>query len=147
MLTVDALGVFDNRPTDMQEDSLGFTGTGTTGDPYVFSLEGLDTTSFATFRASMTFEPQEDEGQLESRILFERHTGTTPSVDFPIEEVTLSMQQGANISYSAEPMLSFFVGDSIDTNAPGDAGRVRFQIKSNVQGTLLTRALTLYVNK
>ena len=146
-LTVDALGVFDNRPTDMKEDSAGVSGTGLAGDPYVFSLEGLDTTSFANFRASLTFEPEDDEGQLESRILFERHTGATPSNDFPIEEVTLSMQQGANIEYSAEPMLSFFVGDSIDTNAPGDAGRVRFQIKSDVQGTLRTRALTLYVNK
>lgn len=147
VLTVDTLGVFDNRPTDMQEDSVGYTGTGAIGDPYVFSLEGLDTTSFATFRASITFEPQDDEGQLESRILFERHSGTIPSTDFPIEEVTLSMQQGANIPYSAEPMLSFFVGDSIDTNAPGDAGKVRFQIKSDVEGTLKTRALTLYVNK
>ena len=146
-LVVDAQGVFDNRPTDMQEDSTGYTGTGVAGDPFVFSLEGLDTTSFANFRASMTFEPQEDEGQLESRILFTRHTGATPSNDFPIEEVTLSMQQGANIEYSAEPMLSFFVGDSIDTNGPGDSGKVRFQVKSDVQGTLRTRALTLYVNK
>jgi hypothetical protein len=147
VLDVDALGVFDNRPTDMKEDSAGYTGTGAIGDPFVFSLEGLDTTSFANFRASLTFEPQEDEGQFESRILFTRHSGATPSNDFPIEEVTLSMQQGANLEYSAEPMLSFFVGDSIDTNAAGDAGRVRFQVKSDVQGTLRTRALTLYVNK
>ena len=146
-LTVDPLGVFDNRPTDMKEDSTGYSGTGVSGDPYIFSLEGLDTTSFATFRVSMDFTPLSDEGQIESRILFDRHSGTSPSEQFSIEEVSLSMQQGAAIAYTAEPLLSFFVGDSIDTNAPGDSGKVRFQIKSNVEGSLKIRALTLYVNK
>lgn len=146
-LTVDPLGVFDNRPTDMKEQTNGFSGAGTQVDPYIFTLEGLDTTSFATFRVSMDFTPTEDEGQLESRILFDRHTGTTPSNQFSIEEVTLSMQQGADVAYTAEPLLSFFVGDSIDTNAPDDAGKVRFQVKSDVEGTLRMRALTLYVNK
>jgi len=146
-LIVDANGVFDNRPTDMKEDASGYEGTGVAGDPYIFSLEGLDTTSFATFRVSMDFTPEEDEGQLESRILFDRHTGTSPSEQFSIEEVSLSMQQGADIPYTAEPLLSFFIGDSIDTNAAGDAGKVRFQIKSDVEGTLRVRALTLYVNK
>ena len=146
-LTVDALGVFDNRPTDMKEDSTGYSGTGISGDPYIFSLEGLDTTSFATFRVSMDFTPLSDEGQIESRILFDRHSGTSPSEQFSIEEVSLSMQQGAAIAYTAEPLLSFFVGDSIDTNAAGDSGKVRFQIKSNVEGSLKIRALTLYVNK
>ena len=140
-------GLFDNRPTDMKADTNGFTGAGTQVDPYVFTLEGLDTTSFATFRVSMDFTPIEDEGQIESRILFDRHTGTSPSEQFSIEEVSLSMAQGADIAYTSEPLLSFFVGDSIDTNAAGDAGKVRFQIKSNVEGTLKVRALTLYVNK
>ena len=147
VLDVNALGTFDNRPTDMKEDTLGYSGTGAIGDPYIFSLEGLDTTSFATFRVSMDFTPEEDEGQLESRILFDRHSGTSPSEQFSIEEVSLSMQQGADVAYTAEPTLSFFVGDSIDTNGVGDAGKVRFQIKSNVEGVLKTRALTLYINK
>ena len=79
----------------------------------MFKLEGLDLRTFANFRASLSFEPEDDEGQLESRLLFERHTGAIPSEDFSIEEVSLSMFNGADIDYVSEPMLSFFVGDTI----------------------------------
>ena len=146
-LTIDSQGTFDNRPTDMKDSGAGYTGTGANGDPIIFSLEGLDITSFASLNASLNFVPEDDEGQLESRLLFERHTGTTPSTDFPIEEVTLTMQQGADIPYSAEPNLSFFIGDTIDTNGAGDAGKVRLQVKSDVEGILSLRGLTLFVNK
>jgi len=144
---LDSNGLFDERPLPMKlANPTGHTGTGTQADPIVFSLEGLDTHGFANFRASMSFVPETDEGQLETRLLFERHSGTTPNDQFPIEEVSISMEQGADIHYPAEPMLSFFVGDTIDTNAPGDAGSCRFQIKSSVEGTLHMRALTWYVN-
>ena len=147
-LTTDSSGLFDNRPLGMKEaQANGHTGAGTTGDPIIFDLEGLDMRGFVNFRASMSFVPAEDEGRLESRLLFNRHSGTTPSTDFAIEEVSLSMQNGADIDYVSEPMLSFFIGDTIDTNAVGDAGKCRFQIKSNVEGTLKLRALTWYINK
>ena len=147
-LSVDASGLFDKRPTSMQDaQAIGHEGDGSDGNPIIFKLEGLDLHSSANFRASMAFDPEEDEGQLESRLLFNRHTGASPSEDFPIEEVSLSMQTGADVDYVSEPMLSFFVGDTIDTNGAGDAGKCRFQIKSNVQGTLKLRALTWYINK
>ena len=147
-LTTDSNGLFDNRPKAMKDAvSLGHEGNGSAGSPIVFSLEGLDIRSFANFRASLSFEPDEDEGQLESRLLFNRHSGTTPSSDFSIEEVSLSMQSGADKDYISEPMLSFFIGDTIDTNGAGDAGKCRFQIKTNVAGTLKLRALTWYINK
>lgn len=147
-LSVDVAGLFDMRPTSMKEaQSDGHTGDGSDGSPILFTLEGLDINSFANFRASMAFFPDEDEGQLESRLLFNRHSGTTPSEDFSIEEVTLSMQNGADKDYVAEPLLTFFVGDTIDTNGVGDAGKCRFQIKSNVTGTVKLRALTWYINK
>ena len=143
---IDALGTFDNRPSSMKTaNASGHTGAGTPADPIVFSLEGLDIHAHANFRASMTFEPDVDESQLETRLLFNRHSGTTPSDDFEIAEVTLSMTQGADIEYDAEPMLSFFVGDTIDTNAPGDAGQCTFQVRSSVEGTLRMRALTWYI--
>lgn len=146
-LVVDENGLFDNRPVSMIEaQDKGHTGNGTE-EPILFNLEGLETTSFANFRASMSFVPEEDEGQLESRLLFNRHSGTTPSEDFSIEEVSLSMQNGADIDYVSEPMLSFFIGDTIDTNGAGDSGKCRFQIKSNVAGTIHLRALTWYINK
>ena len=147
-LVVDSSGLFDNRPTSMKEaQSIGHDNDGSTGNPIVFKLEGLDIKGFANFRASMSFEPEEDEGQLESRLLFNRHSGTSPSSDFSIEEVSLSMQNGADIDYVTEPMLSFFVGDTIDTNGAGDAGKCRFQIKSNVSGIIKLRGLTWYINK
>ena len=145
--TVDAAGQFDQRPLVMKEAFAGgHTGTGAAGDPVVFSLEGLDQHGHANFRASMSFLPEEDEGQLETRLLFSRHSGTTPSEDFSIEEVSLFMENGADVEYPAEPMLSFFVGDTIDTNAPGDAGTCRFQVKSTVAGVISMRALTWYIN-
>lgn len=145
--TMDSSGEFDYRPTAMQEaQSAATTGSGTQADPFVFLLEGLGLTSFVNFRASMSFEPDVDESELETRLLFNRHSGTTPSTDFSIEEVSLNMTQGADIDYPAEPMLSFFVGDTIDTNGAGDAGKCRFQVKASVEGTLRLRALTWYIN-
>lgn len=152
---VDALGLFDYRPAQMQavESTPYDASTG------IFSLEGLTLESSCQFRASMSFEPDEDEGQLEARLLFNRHSGTTPvetdpaspnfgqPLDFSIESVALSMSQGADIEYPAEPLLSFFVGDTIDTNAPGDAGKCRFQVKSSVPGTIRMRALTWYISQ
>lgn len=147
-LTVDSQGLFDKRPKSMQEaQSNGHTGDGSNGSPIIFDLEGLTTDSFCTFRASMSITPEEDEGQLEARMLFNRHSGTTPSNDFPIEEVSISMESGADLEYPAEPTLTFFVGDTIDTNAVGDAGKFRFQLKSSVPATVSMRALTLYINK
>ena len=141
-------GLFDSRPQDMKDaQALGHEGDGSASNPVIFKLEGLDIRSFANFRASMAFEPEDDEGQLESRLLFNRHSGTVPSDDFAIEEVSLSMFNGADVDYVSEPMLSFFIGDTIDTNAAGDAGKCKFQIKSNVTGIIKLRALTWYINK
>ena len=112
----------------------------------VFTLEGLSLTGHCLFRASMTFEPEEDGGQLEARLLFNRHSGTVPSDDFAIEDVALTMNQGTDTEYPAEPFLSFFVGDTIDTNGAGDSGKCKFQIRSNVNGTVRMRALTWYIS-
>ena len=147
-MDVNADGLFDRRPIAMTElQPLGHLGTGAEGDPIVFKLEGLTLESFANFRASMSFNPDDDGGQLEGRLLFERHSGTTPGVNFSIEDVVLSMAQGADSDYIAEPMLSFFIGDTIDTNGIGDAGKFRFQLKSNVPGTISMRALTTYLHQ
>jgi len=144
--TIDTQGTFDYRPTDMiTANAIGHTGDGTDGNPIVFSLEALTQHSSCNFRASMAFEPEIDEGQLETRLLFNRHSGTTPAEDFSIEEVSLTMSQGADIQYTAEPLLTFFVGDTIDTNGAGDAGKCRFQVKSSVEGTVRMRALTWYI--
>ena len=143
---IDALGTFDYRPDAMKNArAVGHIGAGTTADPIQFSLEGLTQSSSCNFRASMTFEPDIDEAQLETRLIFTRHSGTVPDTQFPIADVSLIMGNGADIEYDAEPMLSFFVGDTIDTNGPGDAGSCRFQVRSTVEGTVRMRALTWYI--
>ena len=141
--TTDALGLFDKRPTAMK-DAVADPYDDTTG---YFTLEGLSQDSSVTFRASMTFEPDDDEGQLTTRLNFQRHSGTTPSEDFQITDVALSMGQGADIEYPAEPTLTFFVGDTIDTAAPGDAGKCKFQVNSTVPGTVKMLALTWYIKR
>jgi hypothetical protein len=140
---IDPLGTFDNRPAPM---------VAAVASPFnevtqYFSFEGLTQESSVQFRASMTFEPDEDEGQLEARLDFERHSGTTPSENFQIEDVALTMGQGADQEYPAEPLLTFFVGDTIDTNAAGDAGKCKFQVRSTVPGTVRMRALTWYISQ
>ncbi len=140
-LTIDPQGTFDYRPEAMRiAQPVGYNES-----TKQFSLEGLTIQAFGSLRASMSFDPDEDRGQLEARLLFERHSGTTPSSDFPIEEVIVAMDHGASVDYTAEPNISFFVGDTIDTNGPGDAGKIKFQVKSTVSGIFSLRALTLYV--
>ena len=136
-------GLFDFRPTAMKEANATAFDEAT----WFFTLEGLDTNAFCSFRASMTFEPEEDEGELQARLFFERHSNTTPADPFPIEDVVATMSQGADIEYPVEPFLTFFVGDTIDTNEVGDAGKCKFQIKSSVAGIVRMRALTWYINK
>ena len=140
---MDTQGLFDYRPAQMQAAEPTPFDTSTN----LFKLDGLTLESSCQFRASMSFEPDEDEGQLEARLLFNRHSGTTPSDDFSIESVALTMSQGADIEYPAEPLLSFFVGDTIDTNGPGDAGKCKFQVRSSVPGTIRMRALTWYISQ
>ena len=110
-----------------------------------FKLDGLETTAFITFEGAFVFEPFEDEGQLEARLLFQRRAGATPSEDFEKATLAGSMTQGSSRDYVMQPILTFFVGDTIDTEG-ALAGTYRFQIKSSVPGLLKMRQLTAYIN-
>ena len=145
-LTVDPLGSFDERTTDMKAaNASGHTGIGTQADPIVFLLEGLATTSSANLRAALVFDPDEDGGRLDTRLCFNRHSGTTPSDDFYIEGASLAMESGADEDYAGSPSIQFFVGDTIDTESAGDAGKVRFQVRSDVAGELSLKELALFI--
>jgi hypothetical protein len=146
VLTIDPSGTFDFRPDEMKEQApLGHIGTGALADPICFKLEGLTQQGSASLRVSMNFEPDEDEGRLDSRLLFTRHSGTTPSGQFSIEATPVAMESGADILYPNSPDIQFFIGDTIDTNAPGDAGTVQFQIKSDVAGTVYINEMALFI--
>lgn len=136
-------GLFDKRPPVMVEANAA----GTEGANKTFLLEGLTTNAFCNFKSGFLFNPDVDGGKVEARLLFERHSGTVPADNFPIETVALQMESGADIEYPSLVELDFFVGDTIDTNAAGDAGKCRFQIKSDVTGTLTMKELVWYINK
>ena len=145
---VHAGGISDERVKDMKDASVqGYEGTGADGNPIKFLLEGLVQQSFATLRTSLTFVPDEDGGRLDSRIFLERHSAASPSDDFPINAAGLAMESGADEEYPHLVSVQFFVGDTINTNGPGDAGKLRFQIKSDVTGTIYMNEMALFIQK
>ena len=75
----------------------------------------------------------------------ERHSAAVPSDDFFLDATGLAMESGADESYANYVNIQFFIGDTINTNGPGDAGKIRFQIKSDVAGTLSTNEIALFI--
>ena len=146
IMEIHSLGVSDQRVEDMKEaQAVGYEGDGSVGNPIVFLLEGLVEASFCTLRSSLGFIPDEDGGRLDSRLYIERHIGAGD--DFTINAAGLAMESGADELYPHLISTQFFVGDTIDTNAAGDAGKVRFQIKSDVTGTVSMNEMALFINR
>lgn len=144
VMTIHPQGTSDNRVADMKTaQPQGYEGDGSLGSPIVFLLEGLVSQSSCNLRDSMTFIPDEDGGRLDSRIYLDRHEGA--GVDFQIDAAGLVMDSGADEEYPNYVNIQFFVGDTMDTNAIGDAGKVKFQIKSDVAGTVHMNELALFV--
>ena len=146
IMEIHANGVSDERVTAMkQAQAVGYEGDGTLNNPIVFLLEGLVESSFCTLRTSLSFTPDEDGGRLDSRLFIERHIGAGD--DFSINAAGLSMESGADEIYPHLISTEFFIGDTIDTNGVGDAGKVRFQIKSDVTGTVSMNEMALFINR
>ena len=146
VMTIHPLGTSDQRVEDMKEaQALGYEGDGSLGNPINLLLEGLVEASFCTLRTSLDFTPDEDGGRLDSRLFVERHIGAGD--DFTIDAAGLAMESGADEAYPHLVSVDFFVGDSIDTNGPNDAGKVRFQIKSDVTGTVTMKEMALFINR
>ena len=146
IMDVHPQGTSDERISAMVNANVsGHTGTGADGDPIIFLLEGLQQSSSGNLRASLSFNPDEDGGRLDARMFVERHSGATPSSDFALDAAGLSMESGAEEDYPHYVNIKFFVGDTIDTYAAGDAGKIRFQIKSDVPGTISMNEVALFV--
>jgi hypothetical protein len=146
ILNIDTQGLFDYRPVKMKDaQAIGHLGDGSLGSPICFKLEGLTQTASCSLRAAIKFDPDEDGGRLDSRLLFKRHSGTTPSDDFSIEATSVAMESGADTLYSNTPNIQFFIGDTIDTNGTDDAGTIQFQIKTDVAGTVYVDELALFI--
>ena len=146
IMTVHPSGTSDERPTAMKAaKASGYEGDGSDGNPIKFLLEGLGIKGSATLRASLSFIPDEDGGRLDSRIFLERHSAASPSEDFPIPAAGLAMESGADEDYPHLVDIQFFIGDTINTNGVNDAGKLRFQIKSDVTGTVNMREMALFI--
>lgn len=146
IMTVHPGGVSDERPNPMSRaQPLGYEGDGSLGNPIVFLLEGMELESSATLRTSLTFIPDEDGGRLDSRIFLERHSAASPSEDFAINAAGLAMESGADEEYPHLVSMQFFAGDTINTNAVNDAGKVRFQVKCDVTGTIKMNEMALFI--
>jgi hypothetical protein len=146
VMVIDPEGTFDYRPDTMvNAQPIGHSGTGAEGDPICFKLEGLTQSSSANLRSVFSFDPDEDNSRLEIRLLFTRHSGTTPNTPFAIEESSILMETGADEEYAATPNTQFFIGDTIDTNGPGDAGQVQVQIRVDTSGTLSVKEMVLFI--
>ena len=57
------------------------------------------------------------------------------------------MESGAEEEYSYLPDIKFFIGDTIDTKGPGDAGRLSFKIKTDVPGTVTMNEIAMFIQK
>ena len=139
-------GVVDQRFLSMKEaNSAGYLGTGAEGDPLVFLLEGIETNSSCTFKTSLTFEPDEDGGRLDSRILFNKNSGAVFPEDFPIDAAGLAMESGADEEYPQIVNVQFFIGNASDIVRVGNASKFRFQVKSDVAGTVSMNKMALFI--
>jgi len=144
VMTVHPNGVADARVSAMKDaQAAGHAGSGALGDPIVFLLEGLQDSSSCSLRTSLDFTPDEDEGRLDSRLFLDRHEGA--GADFQIDAAGLVMDSGANEAYPNLVNIQFFIGDTMDTNAAGDAGKIKFQIKSDVAGTVSMKEMALFI--
>lgn len=139
-ITVDV--VADNRTQAMKDADPVFF------DPITkeFNLEGLTTSDHIVVSAGISYTPEIDFGTLRSRLLFTSHSGATPS-SFEIEGRALDMNSGADEQYATIGAIPVFIGDLIDTNGVGDAGKFKIQFQSDVEGELILREYKVFVYK
>lgn len=112
-----------------------------------FSCAGLDTGSYAYVRILVKLNPEVDESTSSVRLNFTTNSATqaTGLVNFQIESKLIEMSQGANLDYSDEEIISFFVGDTLVGDTVEDAGKFNIQINSSVEANLEVLGVTLYM--
>tara|TARA_R110002050_G_scaffold241800_1_gene378146 strand:+ start:102 stop:779 length:678 start_codon:yes stop_codon:yes gene_type:complete len=113
-----------------------------------YSLAGLDEGSFASIRILCRVSPEVDESAALIRLNFQTNAATQSVLpSFQVESQLFNMTQGADIWYSDEENISFFVADSLSGNTIAEAGSVTMEIKSSVDAQVEVLAYTLYMNK
>ena len=113
-----------------------------------YSLAGLDDGSFASIRVLCRVNPEVDESSASIRLNFQTNAATQAELpSFQVESQLFNMTQGADIWYSDEENISFFVANSLSGSTIAEAGSVTIEIKSSVDAQVEVLAYTLYMNK
>lgn len=142
----DVYLTFDKRPTSMVEAApVAYDYDGTKH----FTLAGLDEGSFVTVRLLFRVDPEIDESSADVRLHFNTNAATAAGgLDhFHIETQALNMTQGADIFYSDENLITFFVGDTLSGDTVADAGSFHVQVKSSVEADMEVLGVTMYISK
>ena len=145
-VTPDIYLTFDNRPASMVEAApVAYDYDGTKH----FSLAGLEDGSFVTVRLLFRVDPEVDESSADVRLHFNTNAATAAGglENFYVETQALNMTQGANIQYSDENLITFFVGDTLSGSTLADAGAFHVQVKSSVEADMEVLGVTMYISK
>ena len=108
-----------------------------------FTCAGLKAGSHCTVRILSRFDPDVDESQAQLRLSFTTNLATTSPASFDIVQQSVTMTQGADIWYTDENLITFFVGDTLAGDTIDSAGRFQIDALSSVDGTLEILGVTL----
>lgn len=134
----------DSRPKSMVDANV--TALAYDSSTKLFTFEGLESSSFCIFNADMSINTDEDDGEVSVRLLFNHHSGITPTTS-TLEDIAGSFAQGADEDYVIQPTLIFPINESLDTSGIGDAGKCKVQLRSTVPCTVSMRGLTWFLYK
>lgn len=114
-----------------------------------FTLAGLESGSFGFVRILFNLTPEVDESSAQVRLHFNTNSATSASglTEFTTEAQALVMTQGAELSYSDEQLITFFVGDTLGGLDLETAGSFHIQVKSSVEAQLEVQGVTFYINR
>ena len=108
-------------------------------------LAGTQPGTHCIARILYQITPDEDESQLDLRLNFVTNPDTiaTGLFTFNVEAVATVMSQGADIPYTDEVLISFFVGDTLFGPDQANAGSFTVQAKSSVDADFEVLSVTL----
>ena len=151
MIMPQVAAVYQYMPTIMSDVNTNpYVGSGATigTGQTEFSLAGLSSGASCIVRTALSFDPDEDNTNLDIQLKFTTNTATqgTGLTNFTIKkENALIMQVGGEQQYISENLFSFFVGTTLEGTTQSDAGSFRIEVIPSNDGELEVLAVTVNV--
>ena len=151
MIMPQVAEVYQYMPTIMSDVSTNpYVGSGATigTGQTEFSLAGLSSGASCLVRTAISFDPDEDNSNLDIQLKFTTNTATqgTGLTNFTIvKENALIMQVGGEQQYISENLFSFFVGTTLEGTTQSNAGSFRIEVNPSSDGDLEVLAVTVNV--